>query len=207
MSQQPKSTSVSWHRESATPAERTVICLGTARGGTSAVGGTLQRLGVFMGSNLPDTYEDPDFIGQPNTTRLKAVDSRNASHPVWGWKDPHAALYLDALMPKLRNPYLIIVFRDPVASETNFVRLLKGADPRPSLAGTMNLQHRNFMLAMYLARPVLLLSYERIVREPLQAVADIAEFVDLPYPDARGQESLKAFLAPGSYKKPDYVAG
>ena len=36
---------------------RTFVCFGVARGGTSAVAGTMQRLGVFMGSDLPNNYE------------------------------------------------------------------------------------------------------------------------------------------------------
>ena len=44
-----------------TQSQRTLIVLGAPRGGTSMVAGVLHHLGVYMGSDLLPTFEDPSL--------------------------------------------------------------------------------------------------------------------------------------------------
>jgi hypothetical protein len=114
--------------------ERTVIVLGMPRGGTSMVAGSLRLLGVPMGDRLePSNQEDLDILdlvaslqplygedGKPiteNFDRLRAlIAGRNEERPFWGWKDPNAHVYISELMPVLRNPHFVVVFRDHFAA-------------------------------------------------------------------------------------------
>src|SRR5437588_9464001 len=99
------------------PAERqyTVIILGMPRGGTTVVAGVAQRCGLFIGSKLPINLEDPDFSHVPIQTMRESIAKRNETFDAWGWKYPAAARYVDKLIPDLRNPRLIVVWRDLVA--------------------------------------------------------------------------------------------
>ena len=54
--------------------------------------GTMQRLGIFMGDELPNNYEDPRFgPGQAPARMRAAIAERNEAHDIWGWKFPAAS--------------------------------------------------------------------------------------------------------------------
>ena len=81
-----------------------------------------------MGDVLRANYEDhdsnfdilPDEFKRDKQKQLNrlsgVVDFRNQKFTTWGWKSPRAMLYLPQIMEKLRNPHLICVMRDPIAS-------------------------------------------------------------------------------------------
>ena len=50
------------------------------------------------------------------------IEKRNATHKIWGWKDPNAVNYLNQLVPKLINPHYVIVSRDAVATTKGHMR-------------------------------------------------------------------------------------
>src|SRR5687768_64110 len=90
----------------------TVVILGVPRGGTTMVAGVAKRCGLSIGSRLPGNLEDPDFSISDVGRMERTIVARNASMKVWGWKYPRAASYLPELLPKLRNPRIIMVWRD-----------------------------------------------------------------------------------------------
>jgi hypothetical protein len=123
--------------------EKTVVVLGTYRGGTSMVAKMLRDLGVPMGwcqigpSDPYDSAEDAEFrdllhrMDLLDKTQLSAYDfssagldaltgliwRRDAAHQIWGWKFPGTVKWLlhSGLAARLRNPHFITVFRDPLA--------------------------------------------------------------------------------------------
>ena len=70
---------------------KTVIVLGTPRGGTSMVAGTLANLGVYMGEQLSAMYQDQvlsQCIKEKDKQKAKQViQARNAQYPLWGTKN------------------------------------------------------------------------------------------------------------------------
>lgn len=178
---------------------KTFICFGVARGGTSAVAGVLQRLGVYMGDNLPNNYEDPQFINKPREHMLEVIAQRDAQHEVWGWKFPNAANYLDALLPSVQNPHLILVFRDLVATVKAHMRW-HNRDQLFAMHDVLIQQQRNWFLTERWKLPTALVSYEKAILAPNLFIHEMADFVGLPKPDEEVQSQMVEFLEPGSYK-------
>ena len=179
---------------------RTYICFGVARGGTSAVAGTLQRLGVFMGDDLPNNYEDRRFGPGQSAAQMRAtITDRNTAHRVWGWKFPAAANYLEALHNSLRNPYLIVVFRDAAATMKAHVRW-HNRDIQHAAHEVLMQQQKNWYLLERWRVPTLLISYEKALLAPRLFATELAQLTGQPTPKDQALAEIENFLAPGSYK-------
>jgi pimeloyl-ACP methyl ester carboxylesterase len=179
---------------------RTHVCFGVARGGTSAVAGTMQRLGIFMGHDLPNNYEDPRFgPGQSQARMRETIIERNAVHDVWGWKFPAASNYLEGLSKDLRNPHLVVVFRDIAATMKGHMRW---HNREIALAAHEILlqQQKNWFLVERWRVPTLLVSYEKAILAPHLFVQQLAGHLGRPVPEGEDLERIVEFLAPGAYK-------
>ncbi len=181
------------------PERRTYVCFGVSRGGTSAVAGVMKRLGVYIGEDLPNNYEDPDFVGKPPPKMKETIAARNAAFPVWGWKFPSAANYLENLMGDLVNPHLIIVHRDLVATMKAHLRWHKRTQ-QFSVHEILLQQQRNWFLAERWQVPTALVSYEKAILTPKMFVNEMATFLGMPRPNKEAMAEMIAFLEPGSYK-------
>lgn len=181
------------------PARRTFICMGVVRGGTSAVGGLMQRFGIFMGENLTNNYEDRSFLGKPMPEMKKTVAERNAAHDIWGWKNPHASNYLDVLLPDLRAPHLIVVYRDLVATMRAHSRWHNRTDAHAAHE-ILLMYHRNWFLIERVKLPTLMVSYEKLILQPELFTSELADFIGVPSPQGDDMRAAAEFLAPGSYK-------
>jgi len=180
--------------------EKTFICLGVARGGTSAVAGTMQRLGVFIGNDLANNYEDPDFLNNISDADMcRTIAQRNAAHPVWGWKNPNAADPLERLLPEIRNPHLIVVTRDLVATMRAQTRWHKRGDIY-SAHDIMLQQQRNWFLVERWKLPTAMISYEKMILDPARFVSEFAHFLNRPKSKPKLIQDITEFLVPGSYK-------
>lgn len=179
---------------------RTYVCFGVARGGTSAVAGTLKRLGLFMGRDLPNNYEDPCFGPGVTLQQMRAtISDRNAEQKVWGWKFPAAANYLENLHDNLRNPYLIVVFRDVAATMKGHVRW-HNRNVMHAAHEVLLQQQKNWNLLERWRVPTLLVSYEKAVLAPRLFACELADMTGMPQPDETRLGEIQAFLSPGSYK-------
>ena len=180
--------------------EKTFICLGIVRGGTSAVAGTMQRLGVFIGDDLANNYEDPAFLNRTNIDDMRQTAvKRNAAHPVWGWKNPNGAEPLERLLPHIRNPHLIVVTRDLVATMRAQTRWHKRGDIY-SAHEIMLQQQRNWFLVERWKLPTAMISYEKMILDPARFVSEFANFLNRPKTKPKLMQEIVHFLAPGSYK-------
>lgn len=108
-------------REKATvKAQKTYVVLGSPRGGTSLIAGSLKVLGVYMGENPTEQYEDPDFKLTPREAALArkrlspVIARRNREHEFWGWKLPNNIYYIREVVGALINPVFIFVYRSPL---------------------------------------------------------------------------------------------
>ncbi len=206
------STSLPLFVPSQPPAQRTIICLGTPRGGTSMVAGAIAGLGVFMGDDLPVNIEDrmfnPDLAGGDGPAFIDQVKCtiarRSAAHAVWGWKYPRAARYLERVYECIPNPHFVAVFRDPIPAALRSARRPDVAQGSISAATHKTIQSRlrmemeNLALVYRLQKPTLMVSFEKAQANPETFLEELAEFVGLPVP--RDMSALLRFMEPGTYK-------
>jgi len=160
----------------------------------------MQRLGINMGDNLPNNYEDPRFgPGLPPAKMRETIDARNRDHPVWGWKFPAAANYLEGLLPSLRNPYLVVVFRDVAATMKAHIRWHNRTVVHAAQEILLQ-QQKNWFLVERWRVPTLLVSYEKALLAPDLFAVELARLTGMPAPDDALLADIVGFLAPGSYK-------
>jgi len=181
------------------PAQRTFVCFGVPRGGTSAIAGTMQRLGVWIGDDLTDNYEDADFVRRTVPHMVDAVRQRNEQRDVWGFKCPDAVNYLDRIIPEIRNPYLVVVYRDVVATMKGHMRWHE-RNHLHSFHEVIIQQHRNWFLIERWKVPTALVSYEKAVTYPRVFAHALSHFMGVgPVTNELGDE-IAEFMRPGSYK-------
>ena len=207
-------------RESDSAAEslnqKTFIIFGVPRGGTTMVARVAERLGVEMGKNLPSNYEDDEFNFDKMSDTLKedstvmaralmrAIKRRDARYDVWGWKYPRAHLYLPLIIKQVRNPQLICVFRDPVASSLRPLsrrrvqREGKAQLPTRVMKQHLGWQMNNIELIHKLNLPTFLCSYEQAVLGPTAFVEDLSKFIGLRR-DERSVVDAVEQIRPGGY--------
>jgi hypothetical protein len=182
----------------ALPEQRTYICFGAARGGTSAIAGSMQRIGLWMGDALTNNYEDPDFVGRPIAHMMRALELRNQTKPVWGWKCPDAVYYLDALLPQVRNPHLVLVCRDIAATMKGHMRWHNRSDIK-ALHEIMIQHQRNLLLAQRWSLPTALVSYEKAITYPRVFAHNLAAFIGTKI-STETADDIAEFTQPGKYK-------
>ena len=160
--------------------EATVVIAGLTRSGTSMIGSLLHCLGVPLGPKFDKAvFEDVELAGLLESGDgegfTRAVNARNAAHPVWGFKRPNAYRRLDHIAGQLRQPRLIVLFRDVLAiAMRNHVSMQM--EVLPSLPGYIE---EYGLLAQNLARvtcPALLVSYEKFIQFPEPSIMQVAAF-------------------------------
>lgn len=161
-------------------AEKTIIVLGAARGGTSMAAGALHHLGVCMGDDVSVVYEDlalSTAIEQGDVSAAEAVIAkRNKAYPVWGWKRPSSIKFGEKWKDRFRNPYYVVVFRDVFAiANRNRISMMASVitNMRASLA------HYGAILDFLQESkaPCLLVSYEKAMGEREYFVRQLRDFV------------------------------
>lgn len=186
------------------PEARTYVTFGLERGGTSPIAGIQRALGLYLGPIGGGNNEDDAFHAKPLRRMKQTVEERNAAHDVWGFKYPTAVNYLPNLVRSLRNPFFVVVFRDPVATALSRARWdgeQLRRSPRMALHEASTLGNANLSFALASLRPTLLVSTERVEKHTGELIDEIADFMAVPRPDDAFRERIVAYLAPGSYKK------
>jgi len=187
---------------------RGLIVFGAPRGGTSMVAGALRILGADLGARQGDgNNEDLDLLEARGELpalhadraaalqRMRAwLAGRKEAQGVWGWKDPHAALYADALLADLPAPRLLGVFRDPVACAER-VGLLTGKDRIAVARETLKLYEAGLVLLENAAAPAGMISYEKALVRPKRFLVSLAKFAGLTPERAQFEKAL-VFISP-----------
>lgn len=188
-------------------AEYTVVIFGVPRGGTTMVAGVAEKIGLNIGQDLGHNLEDADFDRTSQEHMQAAIAERNSRLPVWGWKYPSASVYLSALMPYLRNPRFVVVWRDPLTAAIRAVEDIKQkglkheAETRRAMQAVEAMvarQMNNVALLKQAGVPALLVSYEKAVRRPHDFITQLAGFMGMPVPEDMAE--TVAFMEPESYK-------
>jgi hypothetical protein len=167
----------------------TVVATGAGRSGSTMVSRILIDLGVPMGQTLTDhSLEDVEFhlpIRERRRADFTALcRQRDALYDKWGFKFPGIRNQLPGLVGSMREPRLIVTFRDLLAMSTR-----KHAALHAEILETMLLSaqdHSRFITNIIKAGvPTLLLSYEKCMLNPERAIGRVAEFVGVPVEDGR----------------------
>ncbi len=180
---------------------RTLIVSGVARSGTSMIARVLHGAGVFMGENMDQiVFEDHAFAlafengGFDAKVVARLRRARDARHPVWGFKRPHLHVQGSVAVTAFRNPRVILTVRDPVAiAERNAIA--EQRDPANGLAAAMEDLQAMLHFAQALTCPVLLVSYEKAVRQPARFISRLLDFCGIEMEQAE-QRGLVALVEP-----------
>jgi hypothetical protein len=179
----------------------TVIVLGVGRGGTSLVAGTLRCLGVCMGADphpvkhewSPVVYTAEEQVDSGRT--LSNVDAMDRAYPLWGWKSPRDLFSLDAILPLLRNPGLIVVTRDLLEvalSSQNHIQ----SPPEIALLESASVYQVIADRLRFWPYPVLVVSFQEILKNASDFVDLLCSFLQIT-PDRQQQQQAISFNSPG----------
>ena len=140
------------------------------------------RLGVPMGQDLAYTFEDPKMnrlLEQPEfdeSAFAALVEQRNEEHKLWGFKYPFTLR--PRVLETLRNPHLLVVYRDLVAIARRN-EISTGHDFLTSMRAAAGHQIQIISVLAETEYPCLLFSYEKAIEFPLQLTTQISTFLGL----------------------------
>ena len=191
---------------------KTVVIFGAARGGTTMVARVVQSLGIHLGDDIGINFEDDAFNLQKlqllpskepealKASLLQTIQERNQARDVWGWKYPNAARYLPLILPALRNPLFICVFRDCISTSSRMLgaRMRQGQNPLNTLDANLSVQRENLNLLRDSNVPSLLCSYEKAISDPRDFVKTLANFVGVDL-NKRALKAAMEQISPGGY--------
>ena len=161
--------------------EKTVVIFGVGRGGTSAISGICRILGVMMPGAHPLKHEWSPFsyVGEevePTRTRDN-IRRLNDHYQMWGWKSPRDIFSFPRFEPMLRNPHVIIVFRnmlDVMSSSSKWDGIDFGSN-----AIDFGDAFKEICRFITLSRsPIALINYERLCADPAKVIQSIDNWLD-----------------------------
>jgi hypothetical protein len=196
---------------------RTVIVIGCGRGGTTAVSGVVDALGVRMvEASQPATrinMEDGEFVGamledrpEPDAPRYpglyrriaKVIARRNAAYIDWGWKDPSADLYLEGVIHQVRNPLVLFVVRN--IFDIGMSHLAAGGGSfETAFDQSLQRYQRDWQLAAKLGLPTLFIGYERALSDREAFVAQVIDFLRLTPSEEQFDAAVNWLRPKGGY--------
>jgi len=185
--------------------EKTIVVLGMARGGTSAVSGALSKLGVFMGKTSGEPIFEDIHLASPieandPTKAGKIIEQYNSDYNTWGFKRPALIRYINSYHTTFRNPRYIIVFRDLLAT-ANRAEISNQLDTAATLDNLLiDLQQLIHFIKEH--NPyALLVSYEKLLQNPKEFVSQVIAFCNLKANPEQYQSAIE-FISPSPR---DYV--
>lgn len=171
------------------PGPKTVIVVGHARSGTSLVARALHVAGVPMWLHGPLTanYEDKEFvkvlqdaIDKPPLDEARMdglIAERDRAYETWGFKAPTAMEELPYLLHHTRNPQVILVFRDMLATCLR-EHLSVDSDPWEAFESILSYQANMLTMLRNTDVPCFLVSYEKAILNPEFFCRKLGEFLE-----------------------------
>lgn len=165
-------------------AEKTVVVFGCGRGGTSALSGCLRNLGVAMAEErvhpLKHEWSPVEYVNNNvdrRSTKLN-IDFMDARYPVWGWKAPKDLFALSQYVTQLRNPHIIIVFRN-VLDVCRSSELREGVPAIITLLDACSVYSALADIAASTEFPLAMVSYESLVKHADAVAKNLNEWLAL----------------------------
>jgi hypothetical protein len=168
-------------RENDHPGHGTVLVLGTPRGGTSVVAGICQMLGISMGRDIDrSNIEDRCFratLEAPGLTSAAAeyFSGRTVGGRLTGVKNPVMIDRLAEYYAVIPRPILVVVTRDVLATAQR--EELSGSELLRSFHSVVRRKYAILELAEGVSEPLIFVSYERLIADPLAAVTALSNFL------------------------------
>lgn len=168
-------------------AEKTILITGSARGGTTFGASIVAHIGVpfddsrgRVGKRYSNSALMESFGGDEFVIAAREID---AAHPVWAFKHPALVTHESFVQEHIRNPHYIIVFKEPLSVAMRS-KSIAGGDLTVDnvLRGTeavLGQYRKAIRLAGRTTAPVLLMSYDRAIRDLPNAVSGVATFLGL----------------------------
>ncbi len=164
---------------------KTIVITGVPRGGTTFGASLVSHLGVpFSGLGEEDRvgsrYSHAGLMGTFGTEEFAAhAREIDRGRDVWAFKHPAAISQQEFVINNVRNPHLIIVFKEPLSVAMRAISIKeKDMADLPKQVGSV-LKH--YLEAVQFvessALPILLLSYDRAMRDLPAAVEGVGEFL------------------------------
>jgi len=158
---------------------KTVVLIGNARGGTSVFAGIIHHLGIRVTDDPGLTFEDLAInrclVDDDLVTFKNIVKDYDLKYPAWGFKYWKTLNHIDKILPLIRNSHIINIFRDPVAITTR-QHQMDGTNDRWA---TVNQYYYKQFKLVNMKRPQLLVSYDRLLKQPQRTVIEIRDFLKL----------------------------
>lgn len=158
----------------------------------------LSEIGVFMGTALtPNSNEDKEFQSlvkaRDYVEFARLASARDQRHAVWGFKSPGLRSDLSGFSPHLRNPRLIVTFRDILAIAVRNSSELN-TDVAQSLR-TAAISYSKLIIQLEkLSCPIMMISYEKALQFPENTVSEIAGFCGVNLSDEQTTVIARSIL-------------
>lgn len=181
------------------PSERTIGVFGNSRGGTTATIGLVHLLGVPLYStrlSLDDAQLEHIVSARRGDPR-NIIARRDEEHDVWGFKAPALLEHAPMLQKHLRNPYYIYVTRDPISSLSHENEIFEYTDVH--FKDAIQRADRQWEAIGNTTCPFIVVSYERLIKNPNAIIRQIADFIGLPF----SHQAVDFINAKKGYRKMD----
>lgn len=179
--------------------EKTLVVIGVARGGTSLIAGTLDKLGIFTGeSSRAPVYEDvllAELFEKGNfSDAKKVIDAYNSKHKIWLFKRPSIIDYIYDVNKLFRNPIYLIIFKDIFSiSNRNSISM------NNELLEGLNRAHNDYskILSFINQNKIngYLLSYEKIMQNSENFVETMSALIGTDIDKTKREEAIR-FIEP-----------
>jgi len=196
---------VVWREANPAP-QRTFVIAGVPRGGTTMAAAVVYFLGVYLGpeEDLKDFTLEDQTLNQPyHDVQFRRIKENDAQHDVWGWKNPGAIHSLKETSYALRNPHLIVVFRDMLATVQGEMRVDADNDinrpPDVIVENHLDRIHENWRFILDSQLPTLLISYELAMRYPERLVEQMVSFLGITPSEEQRKAALEHIGPDGGY--------
>lgn len=191
-----------------------IVVVGIARGGTSAVAGSLASFGIYMGDDINSAnHEDKKIISSiPGKAKgllgssawgdFSAIAKEYAgAHQRWGFKYPSIHSHLFKINKLLTNPRYIFVYRDIFAISNRRSEIFSNDSQIESMQNCLRL-YKNIMDFIRKEQPTsLLVSYEKMLTNTDAYVNTLSEFCGLSPTDEILKRTAELIMpSPAAYK-------
>lgn len=170
----------------------------------------IESLGVNLGphAEIRQFHHEDQIMHSPDwPTRYRYAMDKNARCDKWGWKDPTGTSSILQMTYMLRNPHIIVVFRDVLATVQGEMRFdeahrIPTRKMQALFSDTMRWLSTNIEMVMSASIPLLMVSYERAMVEPAKFIDEVCKFLQLSTSPEQRSEAL-SLMSHSGYLLPD----
>lgn len=180
--------------------KKTILVFGVGRGGTSFVAGSLIELGIFMGEKIDPLKHEFSPLSEhlEKHELISTFDRYNLNYPIWGWKNPGDLFNFDKYAHHLRNPHVVIVFRNLLDTSISG-NMNNGIPLTEALKSNILVKQRLIQFIENTELPTALVSYEGAIKEPTEYIDSIIRFLGLSNVEEQRYKNAIKFCSSMSY--------